>query len=280
LIRREFGEEITRNVDKATIVKFAKQHPELRERFVRKKEHDGSEPYDLKKDRSGYYQPYLAAFGWANQNPQRNVIASSADLLTAISAFVSQFKNYVENNEGWRLLWNDDGSPKKEVAFQALFSGVMIPYCQANDIDITKEADIGRGPVDFKFSKGYSKRVLIEAKLASNSKFWNGLAKQLPKYLKAEQVDHGLFLVSCQKETDFQRIKAIRKIAKAVSKKSQLRIEVAIIDCMQSPPRLPLSFSPIVAERNSEPSSAAAISRDLKTARRSIAFICSIELFL
>ena len=40
------------------------------------------------------------------------------------------------------------------------------------------------GPVDFKFSTGYSKRVLLEVKLAHNTKLWNGLQRQLPRYTK------------------------------------------------------------------------------------------------
>lgn len=236
LIRREFGDEITHNVDKATIVKFARKHPELRKQYVGVKEERGSEPYDLKTDPSGFYRPYLGAQTWASQNPLHLTISSSSELLDAILKFVDQFRNYVENNDGWRLLWNDDASPKKEVAFQALFSGVLIPHCQANDIDISKEANIGRGPVDFKFSKGYSKRVLVEAKLAANSKFWSGLTKQLPKYLKAEQIEQGIFLVSCQRESDFDRIKEIRHVAKSVSDKSGVDIRVVVVDCLWAPP--------------------------------------------
>jgi hypothetical protein len=236
LLRREFGKDITRHVDKATIVRLAMEHPDLRERYVKSKEQIGGEPYDLRADPSGFYQPYLVARGWANNNLLHLTISSATDLLRAVLGFIEQFKNYVENNEGWRLLWNDDGSAKKEVAFQALFSGVIIPHCQANDIDISKEANIGRGPVDFKFSSGYSKRVLVEAKLANNSKFWSGLRKQLPLYLKAERIDKGVFLVSCQRETDFDRLRDIRQIASDVSRESGVDIQVVVVDCSRGPP--------------------------------------------
>jgi len=235
-IRREFGNEITRNVDKRTIVDFAKRHPELRERYVKSKEVEGGEPYDLRADPSGFYQPFLGARGWSANNLLRLSIASAIELFEAINRFTEQFKNYVENQHGWQLLWNDDRTPKKEVAFQALFSGVMIPHCQANDIDISKEANIGRGPVDFKFSQGYQKRVLIEAKLASNSKFWSGLKTQLPKYLQAECIEHGIFLVACQREQDFKRLKGINEVAAEVSQKSGVEIRVIAVDCSAAPP--------------------------------------------
>ncbi|QHO76521.1 hypothetical protein ACH79_31780 [Bradyrhizobium sp. CCBAU 051011] len=235
-IRREFGNDITRNVDKATIIDLARRHPELREKYVKAKETEGSEPYNLNTDPHGYYQPYLVARGWAGKNIVHCLIASSDDLFRSILQFTNQYKNYVENNEGWRLLWNDDKSPKREIAFQALFSGVIIPFCQANNIDISKEANIGRGPVDFKFSQGYSSRVLLEAKLASNSKFWSGLTKQLPMYLKAEQIDKGIFLVACQREADFKRIPGISTIAAEVSAGANVQIEVIAVDCLYGPP--------------------------------------------
>lgn len=235
-IRREFGDEISRNVDKASIVELAQKYPDLRRRYVRSKEIEGSEPYDLRADTSGYYQPYLGARGWSSNNLLRQTISSSEELLEAVIQFVSHFSHFVENNDGWRLLWNDDGTTRKEVSFQALFSGVIIPHCQANNIDISKEANIGRGPVDFKFSIGYQCRVLIEAKLANNTKFWNGLRKQLPAYLRAEKVDCGIFLVACQRDQDFDRTRDISRIATEISAEANVVVRVVVVDCRASPP--------------------------------------------
>jgi hypothetical protein len=83
-LRREFGDEISRNVDKATIVAFAKRHPELRERYVKSKEVEGGEPYDLQADPSGFYQPFLRARGWTSKNLLRLSIHSAADLFEAV----------------------------------------------------------------------------------------------------------------------------------------------------------------------------------------------------
>jgi hypothetical protein len=41
LIRQQFGEDITRHVDKEKIVQLAREHPDLRERCVRSKEQEG-----------------------------------------------------------------------------------------------------------------------------------------------------------------------------------------------------------------------------------------------
>ena len=84
-------------------------------------------------------------------------------------------------------------------SFQALFMQTVATHCRANNIDVSAEANIGRGPVDFKMAIGYSARVLVEAKLARNTKFWHGLHRQLPKYLEAERVSEGIFIVSIHK---------------------------------------------------------------------------------
>ena len=145
------------------------------------------------------------------------------------------YKKYIEDNAGWRLLWNDNGSPRREEAAQLLLLGIVKHYCKANDIDITREANIGRGPVDFKVSKGYFLRALIEIKLARNTKFWNGLQKQLPKYLEAEDVELGFYLVIVQEEKDLRKISAIRKILADTEKKSNKKINVVIVDARTNP---------------------------------------------
>ena len=40
----------------------------------------------------------------------------------------------------------------------------------ASEMDVNREVNNGRGPVDFKISKGSSNTTLVEFKLASNSK--------------------------------------------------------------------------------------------------------------
>ena len=77
---------------------------------------------------------------------------SKTEFVAFNQARLAEFRNYVENNAGWKLLWNDNGAPKSEEAAQLLFLGVIKHYRKANNIDISREVNIGRGPVDFKVS--------------------------------------------------------------------------------------------------------------------------------
>lgn len=67
-------------------------------------------------------------------------------------------------------------------------------YCAANNIVIDPETDLGRGPVDFKFSNGYARRAHLGVKKLHNGKFWNGLDRQLPTYMASDEVEKGWFL--------------------------------------------------------------------------------------
>ena len=78
---------------------------------------------------------------------------------------------------------------------QLLFYGIADAYCEANGLDLSREPNEGRGPVDFKVSRGYSAKVSVEIKYASNSKLLEGYARQLPAYNAAERTDASVYLV-------------------------------------------------------------------------------------
>ena len=83
-----------------------------------------------------------------------------------------------------------------------------------------------------------SKEALIKVlKLNErNSKFWNGLKKQLIKYLEVEKIKNGHFLVVCYTENDFERIKEIDNIANKLSKETGFNINISIVDATLDKP--------------------------------------------
>lgn len=181
VLRQRYGEDIKRNVDKETIIDLARMEGDLRDEYIREAETEDKEPYDLVEDPDGVYRPAVEAYRWASAHPKIVLPQSDAELAISVSEFVEAFRNYVENERGWMILWNDEGTAKNEPTFQALIMQTVSAYARANHIDISAEANIGRWPVDFKLAAGHHARVLIEAKLARNTRFWHGLEKQLPE---------------------------------------------------------------------------------------------------
>ena len=60
--------------------------------------------------------------------------------------------------------------------------------------DVGREANDGRGPVDYKISKGLDK-TLVEFKLAKSSSLKKNLEKQLGIYKKASDAETGYFVI-------------------------------------------------------------------------------------
>jgi len=234
-LRTEYSRDITKNVNKKTIIDFARRHPDIRERYISDVEKREPDPYDLNRDERGLVRWYEATASYCVQHPLSFLVTSKAEFLRSIDSMVREFENYVENNRGWQLLRNDNGTPRREEVAQDLFLGIVKHYCKANDIDISREPNIGRGPVDFKVSAGHDLRALLEVKLAKNSKFWNGLERQLPKYQEAEGIEVGYFLIIVYSEKDLEKIKEIQERVRTVSKKTGYDIKPVIIDARSNP---------------------------------------------
>ena len=148
-----------------------------------------------------------------------------------IMNFVNYYKEFIEFRSGYKLLWNDmKNTPRSEEDVQLLFKGILDEHCRANNIDLTREVNQGMGPIDFRFSSGYSNRVLLEVKLAKNTKFWNGLKKQLPLYMNVDSCDKGIFLVIVYTDKDVERIKNIQEVCYDVCQYHNVDIKIVSID--------------------------------------------------
>jgi len=229
-IRQNFNYDVSQRVSKRDIIQIARDRFDLVEAYLRFREEHGSEAYDLDLDQKGYLSWYAATAAYCEEKPLKFELSTVAELKKAVDSMIGEFRHFVEQNAGWKLLWNNRQKPKNETAAQLLFLGIIKHYCRANDIDVSKEANIGRGPVDFKVSRGYSLRALIELKLARNTKFWNGLSKQFPTYLKAENIKSGYFVVIVFSESDRLKIQPIQELIREVRQKTSCDLRPIIVD--------------------------------------------------
>lgn len=80
-----------------------------------------------------------------------------------------------------------------------------------------REANEGRGPVDFRISRGNKDNALVEFKLASNSKLKQNLAKQVEIYKRAHNTKKAIKVIlffSSEEETKVRNILQELKIEK------------------------------------------------------------------
>jgi hypothetical protein len=80
-------------------------------------------------------------------------------------------------------------------AAQKVFYGVADSYCEANNLDLSPEINSGRGYVDFKVSRGYRAKVVVEVKLTTNSSLRHGYEVQLAEYQKAERTASSVYII-------------------------------------------------------------------------------------
>lgn len=200
-LRREVNRMVG-NLAKATI---SEKKRALRAAALRSLEHirdildsvrNSADHYDANEDVFGYYafrKVLGAELGQFKRQIEPAADGSVEEVYRIAMAAVSVFRQLVENNNLWELLWNDR-RPRRERAAQLLFFAVADMFCRANDVDVSPETNVGGGPVDFKFSKGRSSRVLVEIKMSSG-KVVSGYETQLEIYRAAAEAREAIFMV-------------------------------------------------------------------------------------
>ncbi len=229
-LRVHFGYDIQKSVDKEKILNYAKANKEWISEYQLYVENVGYYSYDFEKDVKNLLvssNPNLLKYVQSIIG-EYNLIEQEQNSEKFIKKLCRDFKNFIENNGGYQFLYK--GNIKAaESAAQALFLGYVQQICKEKKIEISKECNIGRGPVDFKFSNG-SYRILLEMKLLNNSRYWNGYDKQLPAYLEAEDISEGVYMVIAYNDEDLKRYVVIQDKIRKAKEKAKYNIEVLLIN--------------------------------------------------
>lgn len=191
---------------------------------------DYTQPYDQKEDSLGYQklkevlQSNLDSFKIGtkfdfSEGPEK--------IVELVHETIGYFKHHVENGNLWEALW-ENGKPKRERASQLIYFAIADCFCKANNIDISPEANMGGGPIDFKFSKGYDARVLVEIK-RSNGTVKHGYEKQLEFYKKAAKTFFGIFVIIDYGDLG-NKLLAIEKIRADRIESGEIASAIVVID--------------------------------------------------
>jgi len=153
------------------------------------------------------------------------------------------FKTAVEHNGLWTALWDDPQSghygppPQGEDRPSYRPRSAWLEHCKVANVDMTRETDCGRGPVDFKFTRGWTMRGLIEVKHIENNQFTHGATAQLPTYLKGEEAAFGIYLCIGYWDTDFDpdRLAVVQAACAEYSTQGKTRIVPLFVDARPKP---------------------------------------------
>lgn len=104
---------------------------------------------------------------------------------------VNYLKQVIENNDGYKLFYHKNEKIGNEKDLQLLFRLVWF----GTEFSVDSEVNNGRGPVDYKVSKGIKNSTLVEFKLASNAKLKQNLEHQVEVYKKANQTKDSIKVI-------------------------------------------------------------------------------------
>lgn len=128
------------------------------------------------------------------------------DTLEEARQKVSYLKDVIENKDGWRLFYRDGGKRiDREVDLHILYQ--LTWY--ATESDVNREVNNGRGPVDFKVSRGRKDKSLVEFKLAKNTQLARNLKKQVEIYEVANNTTKSLKVILYFDLGELRKVEAI-----------------------------------------------------------------------
>lgn len=187
----------TKRVSKKDLKSAIMHNPEALIDLIEQYREKPANEYDFNADPTGEFIWHRAGKEYVAKYPvdlSHFCVVDDSNIFSLVESICERFRDLVENNGLVELLY-DKNKPKNERAAQLLFYGIADAYCDANNLDLNREPNAGRGPVDFKVSSGYQSRVNVEVKLTSNGKLIQGFQKQLPTYNKAEKTNMSIYLV-------------------------------------------------------------------------------------
>ncbi|HCB1501483.1 TPA: hypothetical protein MYO83_004400 [Klebsiella michiganensis] len=171
-----------------------KKHPEFIDYFIKYKEDHSPEAHkqsDLKVSEVEDLFIELVQELAGKINDETDFYRHNFNTLDESYERVKYLKQVIENNDGYKIFYVKGSPIKREADLQLLFRLTWF----ATPSDVNSEVNNGRGPVDYKVSRGNKDKTLIEFKLASNSQLKRNLANQVEIYEKANETHNSIKVI-------------------------------------------------------------------------------------
>lgn len=165
------------------------KNPEKLQKVIRAYEKVKVEPIDIESNCEYMIEKILVEI---NVNDKVKTDKTKDSFLSSIE-ILNEFKHWIEQQKGYSVFEKIDKKDLEKIV-QRTLHGNATYYCKVNDLDISPESNTGRGPVDFKISRGIDKTV-IEIKLSSNPSTLHGFEVQIEEYAISEEASNKVFLL-------------------------------------------------------------------------------------
>lgn len=118
---------------------------------------------------------------------------------------ISYLKHVIEENDGYRVFYIDRKPIKRESDLHTMFR--LTWY--ATKYDVNSEVNNGRGPVDYKVSRGKRDKSLVEFKLASNTGLRRNIENQVKIYQEANETSKSIKVILYFSDSELAKVRKI-----------------------------------------------------------------------
>jgi len=194
-----------------TILKF----PEMVDYFIRLKEDRGNEAKDISAEKVSLTQ---LAFIEQIQQLQQQLAQQTDFYKTTLDSHaeahqrVAYMKDVIEHKGGHRIFYVKGKPVQREEDVQTMFR--LVWY--GTPSDVSREVNDGRGPADFKVSRGSHDKTIVEFKLAKNKSLERNLARQVELYQKASDAKKKIKVIVYFNDAELARVHKILKRLKCM----------------------------------------------------------------
>lgn len=205
---RMLPEDANKKETNSAVIATIREFPALIDYYIRYKEEHGDEAKALSKERvQETEQIFIEQVGrFAAQLASLTPFyAHSGESYQQAYDRVMYLKKVIEDNDGYRIFYIDGKPVKRESDLQIMFK--LTWY--ATDFSVDREVNNGRGPVDYKISRGSKDSTLVEFKLASNSKLKKNLENQVEVYKIANRTEIAIKVIMCFSESEQAKVSRI-----------------------------------------------------------------------
>ncbi len=137
---------------------------------------------------------------------------------------VHYLKHVIEDNGGHRIFYVDGKPIQRETDLHIMYRLTWFN----TELAVDTEVNNGRGPVDFKISKGKRDASLVEFKLAKNTGLEKNLQHQVKIYEKASNTTKSIKAILYFNESEYQRVLTILQRLKLEGDESIVLIDAGL----------------------------------------------------
>ncbi len=187
-----------------------RKHPELIDYYIRLKEAEGGKATNVSAEKVRHAQILFdsAVRGLQDLLNQAGLYSTPATTYQEAHQRVGYLKDVIENKGGHRNFYSKSGLLiRHEKDLQTMFRLVWF----GSPSDVSAEVDDGRGPADFKVSRGAKDKTIIEMKLAKNTQLKRNLEAQTEIYQKASDASKAIKVVIFFSAEEGGRVQRILK---------------------------------------------------------------------